>query len=464
MQKRFVPVKIVIAVLAACMVVAGVRAMRQRRAGATTPPTPEATLAALPKATGSSMTDRQIAKWSEKAQQSPRDIRAWDNLGDALMQKARETADVTYYGHAEKAYQQALALDPKSVAALTGMAWVNGCRHEFEKSVAWAKKALALDPKENEAFGLLGDADVEMGDYDAAFKQYQTMLDIRPDIASYGRGAHLLYLTGDIRKAVFLMVKAIDVGAPYAENTAWCRAQLGLILFNDGHLLAAENTLQAALQKTPHNYQVLAAMGKIKAAKKDYAGAIACYQQSIAIVPQHDSLVALGDLYTLTGKPQEAEKQYALVETIHQLLKANGVRGDMQIAQFYADHDRRLPEALKEAEAEYATRRNVYAADTLAWCYYKSGRYAEAGNLIKQALRINTPEARFLYHAGMIANRLGDRDAAQMYLARALNLNPNFHPVQAAEAAETLRRIGMHLPGVENAPIHAAQRETERLN
>ena len=43
----------------------------------------------------------------------------------------------------------------------------------------------------------LGYAAVEMGDYEAAFTHYQRMLDIRPDLASYARGAHLLFLTGD---------------------------------------------------------------------------------------------------------------------------------------------------------------------------------------------------------------------------------------------------------------------------
>jgi tetratricopeptide (TPR) repeat protein len=446
--------------------IAGTWAFRRPHGGETktaAPATAEA-LAAIPEATGNSLADKTIAKWSAQVRQKPDDDRAWAVLGDALMQKARETADLSYYGHAEKAYRKALDVKPKRVAALTGMAWVNGCRHEFEKSIAWANRAIALDPRDNEAFGLIGDANVEMGDYEAAFKNYQRMLDIRPDISSYSRGAHLLHLTGNNKKAIWLMVKAVRTGAPYAENTAWCRAQLALMFFSRGALPPAEQTLKAALELTPNNYQVLAAMGKIKAAQKDYRAAIACYKRSIAIVPQHDSLVALGDLYALTGKPQEAEKQYALVETIHQLQKANGVRGDMQIAQFYADHDRNLPEALQEAEAEYTTRRNVYAADTLAWCYYKNGRYEEARSLIRQALRVNTPEARFLYHAGMIANRQGDRAAAQMYMYHALSLNPNFNPIQAAEAVETLRQIGMHLPNAENAPIHAAQRETDRLN
>src|SRR6516225_10804752 len=123
------------------------------------------------------------------------------------MQKARETADADYYRHAERAYRKALALNPKNLDATTGLAWVYGGRHEFELSIQSAEKAVALDPNSSLAYGLLGDAAVELGDYDAAFEHYQKMLDLRPDISSYSRGAHLLYLTGDLRKARWLMQK-----------------------------------------------------------------------------------------------------------------------------------------------------------------------------------------------------------------------------------------------------------------
>ena len=245
-------------------------------------------------------------------------MKAWDDLGDAYMQKARETADVTYYNHAEQSYKKAVVLKPDNVPALNGLAWVNGGRHEFEKSIAWAEKAIAVEPKNNDAYGLIGDANVEMGDYDAAYKHYQQMLDLRPDTSSYSRGAHLLWLMGDERKAQWLMVKAIKAGGPFAENTAWCRAQLALMLMSTGAQLPAEQTLQDALKYTPHNYQLLIAMGRLQAAKKDYPAAISYYQQAVAGVPVHDALVALGDIYTLTGKPDEARKQYALVEATHQ--------------------------------------------------------------------------------------------------------------------------------------------------
>jgi tetratricopeptide (TPR) repeat protein len=385
--------------------------------------------------------DDEINNASAAAKEKPGDA-TWTRLGDAYMQKGRETADVSYYGRAEGAYRKALASNPRSANALVGMGWVNGGRHEFEQSIDWAKKALAIDPNRADAYGLLGDAAVEMGDYEKAFDHYQKMLDLRPDISSYSRGAHVLFLTGDIRKATLLMTKAIGSGAPFAENTAWCRAQWALMQFAQGSYLSASQLLTEALRAAPGNYHLLAAMGKVKAAMKDYDAAIDYYKRAEAVVPQHEVVVALGDLYTLQGKTQEAAAQYALVDVIHKLYRANGVIGDIQVAQFFADHDRNLQEAVRLAEAEYSTRPNVYVADTLAWCYYKTGRIAEAQKMIAKALSQNTPEAIFLYHKGAIYAKAGDYAHAKTALYQALSISPDFHPLAAPVAEKMIRDLG----------------------
>lgn len=405
-----------------------------------------AVLADLPPAGGRSASDRAVTGATGRVQRNEADEAAWADLGDALMQKARETADADYYRHAERAYRKALALNPKNLDATTGLAWVYGGRHEFELSIQSAEKAVALDPNSSLAYGLLGDAAVELGDYDAAFEHYQKMLDLRPDLSSYSRGAVLLAQTGNVRKAGWLLDKALKVGGPYAENTIWCRAQRALLYFNQGGLVPADQLLQDALQTAPSNYHLLAAMGKVKTARKDYPAAIECYKKALAVAPHHEALAELGDVYHLTGAKAEAEKQYQLVETIHALNKSKGVRGDIQLAQFYADHDRHLPEALRMAEEEFKTRKNVYAADTLAWCLYKNHRFKEAQRAVLKALRRHTPEARFLFHAGMIDAKLGDRPSAQKYLYQALSLNPNFSPIFAPQAAATLQELGSRPP------------------
>ncbi len=385
--------------------------------------------------------DQAITKDTLATQKTPDATKAWTDLGDALMQKARETADLSYYRLAETDYTKALARDPNNVPALDGMAWVTSDRHEFQRSKAWAGKALARDPNSQDAYGLIGDADQELGDYAAAYAHYQRMLNLRPDLASYSRGGHLLWLTGNFRKGVWLMVKAIDAGGPYAESTGWCRAQLGLMLYSEGHQAAAEQTLRDALTTTPRNYRVLMALGRVLAGRGDYPDAIDSYHKAIDVVPQIEAVAALGDLYALSGRKEDAEQQYRLAENIDRIQKANGVRGGWQMSLFRANHNRDLPEALADAQEEYKTRKNVYAADALAWCLYKSERYDEAAAMSRAALAEKTPEADFLYHAGVIAIKQGDSKAARTYLRRAVQLNPDFSPIDAPLAAAALRQI-----------------------
>jgi len=395
----------------------------------------------LPAQSARPASDDVIEKASAIARSRPTSA-AWSRLGDAYMQKARETMDLSYYGRAEASYREALTLNPNYANALVGVAWVLSGRHEFEQSIEWAAKALKIEPNRADAYGLLGDAATEMGDYDSAFEHYQKMLDLKPDIASYSRAAHLLFVTGGFRKATLLMSKAIGSGGAYPENRAWCIAQLALLDFAQGAYVPAEQLLSQALKETPSNYHLLAAMGKVKAAQKDFPAAVEYYKGAQAIVPQHEVVVALGDLYTLAGRTEDANRQYALVDVLRKLNKANGVIGDLQMAQFLADHDRDLEGALRLAEAEYKTRPTVYGADTLAWCYYKNGRIPEARKYSSKALSQNTPEALFFYHRGLILAKGGDIGEARRTLYQALSQNPYFDPLGAVVAMKMVQELG----------------------
>ncbi len=451
MKKALWHRKTLIVLLAVCLLGAGWWSAERREqtkvAPIAGPSEPVDVLNAIPQPVGNSATDLAISKWMTRARRKSGDDNNWVNLGDALMQKVRETADTSYYGYAERVYDKALNLNPKNDAAMTGVAWVLSGQHQFSKSIEWANKAIALNEQNNLAYGLLGDANLEMGDYAAAYEHYQKMMDLKPDISSYSRSAHLLHVTGQTFRAAWLMRQAVDAGEAFAENTAWCRAQLALIYFSDGNLPAAHEVLEDALDKLPDNRHALAAMGKVKAALKDYPAAIASYEKAIAITPEQESLVALGDLYELSGDKAEAEKQYALVEELHRKgHAASDTTHDFPMAQFYVDHDRNLVEALRLAE-ERKTTKNVFEADILAWCYYKNGDLESAKKTIQRALSQKTPEAKFLYHAGMIYAAAGDRVAAQHYLYRAISLNPNFSPVLAPIAAQKLQELGQATAG-----------------
>ena len=402
---------------------------------------PQAFLAGLPSGRKAADADKVLTNLSARLEKTPSDSVLWAALGDALMQKARETADSAYYTHAERAYRVSLSHSPNDKDGLIGMAWVAGSRHQFESSIDWAEQAIAKRPDDPNPYGLIGDAEMEIGNYDTAGIRYQKMLDIRPDQASYCRGAQWLFVTGDTKQALWLMRKAVEVGGRYTENTAWCIAQMALMHFNIGALLPAEQQVATALQKAPNNYHLLLLDGRIKTARGDNPGAIAALEKAFAVAPQHDVIVALEDRYRSMGQLEKAKEYEALVDVTHKLNQANGVLGDSQLARYWADHDKNLPQALELAEAEYRTRKNVVAVDTLAWCLHKNGRHQEAGQMIQLALKRKTPDAMILFHAGMIHAAVGKRADATQYLFQAVNTNPYFHPTFVKTATDTLAKL-----------------------
>ena len=410
-----------IATIAVCIGAAfaaalGIRNSPQKKESAPVVLTAEQTIAQLPSPVGNSGTDRALAVVLAKLREKNDDPVRWVNLGDVLAQMMRDTADENFYGHAETAYQFALRLQPGSADALAGMAWVTGGRHQFDRSREWAERALAADPGNAAACGILGDAALELGDYEAAYTHYQKMMDLKPDLSSWSRGAHLLYLTGDSKKGMWLMEKAIKAGGPFAENTAWCRAKLAMMLFHQGAYISAAQTLEPPLKAGSKNTHVLLAAGRIAAARGDAEVAEKYFQTVIESGPNHEALVALGDLRAVAGNAEEAEK-------------------------FYADHDRKPIEALRMAEVRKLTR-NVNEADTLAWVYFKNGDQPHAIEAIKRALSQKTQDAEIHFHAGMIAAKFGDRVSAQHHLQTALSLTPRDSIRQAPVAVATLEKLG----------------------
>ena len=57
------------------------------------------------------------------------------------------------------------------------------------------------------------------------------------------------------------------------------------MLMIQARCLPAEQTLEDALKYSPHNYQLLAAMGKLKSREKRLSRAIDYYKQAVEVVP-----------------------------------------------------------------------------------------------------------------------------------------------------------------------------------
>jgi tetratricopeptide (TPR) repeat protein len=361
--------------------------------------------------------------------------------GAEQLQLARETADPAAYGRAEEAFRAVLRGDPDNVHALIGLGSLFLSRHQFASALDIGQRALAINPSISSIYGVIGDAQAELGRYDRAVATVQRMVDLRPDLASYSRVSYLRELHGDLAGAIQAMRLAVTAAGPATENTEYVRVQLGNLLFTQGDLDAAALTYREALQRLPDYHLALAGLARVAAARGDLAGAIDLYERAKAQLPLPETVIGLGEALEAAGRPAAAADEYALAEGMQRLNAANGVQIDLELAAFFADHGDPAV-AVRLARAAQRQRPTVFAADTLAWSLFRDGREQAAARYLAESLRLGTQNSRLLYHAGMIEAAVGHDDAARRLLRQALDLNPAFAPLDAPRAAAALRSLG----------------------
>jgi tetratricopeptide (TPR) repeat protein len=403
--------------------------------------------------TGPREADNEIRFFQWKVAQDPNDYFNYDRLGVAYIQKARETGDVTYYDLAARALEKALDLDsthPEAAPAKKHLATVYFANHRFGESLALAQDAIKLYPGDITPYALTGDARTEMGEYSEAWADWQHLQDpaVRQSAESgvqylvQTRESVKSLLTGDTQAAIDHMRRAVDIAVQSRmarETIAWSGFTLGDDYFQAGDLAGARAAYNDALKAYPDYHRALAGLAKVSAAEGHLSEAIGLYQKAIGIIPLPVYAAALGDVYTRAGKPAEAKKQYGLVEYIGRLNNFNRIVYNRELSVFYADHDIHPQEALDLARKEFEVRHDIYTWDTLAWALYRNNRQQEAVDAVKEALRLDTKDALLFFHAGMIYDRLGDKEKAGDYLHRAMALNPQFHLLFADVARATLR-------------------------
>jgi tetratricopeptide (TPR) repeat protein len=170
-----------------------------------------------------------------------------------------------------------------------------------------------------------------------------------------------------------------------------------------------------------------------------YDAAVRLYRSAVAKLPLPQYEAALGDVLRLAGRPADAVSAYAVVDATDELLRANGVRTELETALFDLDHGRDPADALARARQAYRERRSIEGDDVLAWALYKNGRCGQALEHSRRALRLGTRDALKIFHRGMIELCLGLPAEGRASLAYALRINPHFSLLYAPVAREALR-------------------------
>ena len=431
---------IIVAIAATSLVVAGIAVVRtpaERDDGAAAALSASALL--RPGIGTGTLVD-PIDRLQQRLRELPADWQGYASLGLAYVAQARVTADPTYYPKAEGALQRSLQLNERdNVNAVLGLGALAVARHDFAAALEDGRRAQAMAPYSMDAYGVIGDSLLELGRYRAAFRAFQRMVDTKPALASYARVSYARELTGDVDAAVRAMRLAFDA-AGTSSDAGWAAHRLGELAWGTGDVRTAAGWFRRARDLDPYGVNALAGLAKVAWARGRPAVAIERYTKVVERYPSPEHMIALGDLYAATGRPELAEQQYDVVRASAELAAANGVNVDLELALFLADHGE--PEAaLDAAEAEWERWRSVHVADAYAWALFRNGRFGEAAVASDRALSLGTHDALFLFHAAMIRHTLGDDDAALTLIAEALHRNPNFSILHRRAAGRLLTEL-----------------------
>jgi tetratricopeptide (TPR) repeat protein len=386
---------------------------------------------------GNVSTDVRIRDYQQLVRAHPKDSRGYDLLGDAYMQKVRETGDASYYTRASGVYATALGLNPRDPAAVTGAGTLALARHDFKAGLGYGQRARQLAPYSFQPLGVIVDAQVELGRYDDAAKSLQQMIDLRPNLSSYARVSYFRELHGDLRGAIEAMQAAVSAGGGVPENVAYVQTLLGNLYFQTGRLDSAREAYRTALESFSSYVQAVAGLANIDAARNDFRSAIRRYRDVVARLPLPQYVVALGEVQQAAGDKPD----YDLVRAEERLFQANGVNTDVDLALFEASHGSPT-RAVTLAQRAWAGAPSVRSADALGWALTSAGRPVMGLHWARRALALGSRDPMFLYHAGKSAQAAGRAALARAYLSESLALNPRFSPLYAPRAERALKELG----------------------
>jgi tetratricopeptide (TPR) repeat protein len=368
-----------------------------------------------------------VARLQAELRRGPDEPRLLTRLGVAYVARARETADPTFYTNAAGVLERATTLAPRDPDIMVARGLLDLGRHDFRSALAWGARAVRANPDLPDALGILFDAQIELGRYQAAVVTAQAMVDRKPTQGSLARVSYARELLGDPVGAVAAMVQASAAGGDSATDRADVQTLIGNLHLGAGRLVAAEAAYRRAVDGLGGHGPAEVGLARVAAARGDLAGAARLLAPAADRLPLPATVALLGDVRAALGDEDAAAAQYRLVRVIEQLNQANGVAVDLELARFEADHARDLgadrDKAVAMARRALAERPTIYGQDTLGWALRQAGRPRQALPHARAAVRLGTRDALLWYHLAAVEADLGMTSAARRHLAEAFEIS-----------------------------------------
>ncbi|MFE5629698.1 tetratricopeptide repeat protein [Streptomyces sp. NPDC056543] len=368
----------------------------------------------------------------------PTDEASWAVLGAAYTDRGTRLGDATYYPRAESALKRSLEVRPASrgnLDAQLGLGALANARGDWRTARTWGEAVRAKAPKRWPVYPVLIDAYNGLGDYKAAQQALSALEELHSGAAVATRVAQGYRNRGWREDAAVAALDAVARAETGAEKAA-AYARLGDLAWERGEPEEAVTEYGSALRLVRDHGPSLAGRARALAALDRTDEALLDYRAALARLPRPEYVLEAGELYESLGLDGEAKTQYELLRS------RSWPGGEVVLGLFEADHGDAAA-AVRMLKAEWARgHRSVQMADALGWALFRAGQPKEALEYAKRATDEGLRSALFSYHRGEIERAVQEHGPARRHLAEALRINPEFSPLLAPRARQSVQELG----------------------
>jgi tetratricopeptide (TPR) repeat protein len=348
-------------------------------------------------------TKEKVNELLQKINKKSDDINSRLKIATIYLAEARITGEHPYYYPAVlQILEGVLSLDPQNFEALTFKASVLMSQHRFKEALDVAEGARKINPDNAYIYGVLVDANVELGNYEEAVKMSDIMQQLKPSLESYSRASYLREIYGDYPGSIEAMVLAVQAGLPGSEPYCWSKKTLGYLYEQTGDMKMAEKQYLSILAERPSYAFALEGLARVEKSRKKYEAALKYLDEAVGIMPEFSFHEEMADIYALQG---ETEKSTAKYLEVIEMLKEDAASGHvvyLDLSKIYIKSNQ-IDSAFVYAMKEYDMRpNNIDVNRNLAEVYLLKKDFTKANQHLQVAMRTGCKNPELLTLADRI--------------------------------------------------------------
>ncbi len=370
-------------------------------------------------ATDTAITSRSIAFFEQRLAHDPYNYMVGGQLVARYLMRFQVGANLADVRRAEAVARFVIPVVSDTAGAYARLGTVYLTQHKFAQAYGAARRAVAWNPKNQEALGLLFDASVATGRYAVA---ESTLGRLTPGRMPYQlRLAHMLTAQGRLDGAYHAMDRAcrqLALAQIRPQAVAWCVTELAKIQHARDGEAAAAALYRRALEIQPGYRAALEGLADLAYARRDWAEAARLFRR-IAVDAHPDLYLRLAEVYRALGDPAAADRSERAFLRVARAPDAEALYAH-PLALYYAARPLTLDTALAIARRDVARRPAVESYDVLSWVLFRRGDLAHALAASDWARSWGAPTPTIEYHRARILKALGRESEAAALLQVAL--------------------------------------------